>query len=47
MKDPRIQTTDAEFKEQLSFALKIRDKLSETHQTDNDGKIRQQINTYG
>jgi phage-related tail protein len=47
VKDPRIQTTDAEFKEQLSLALKIRDKLSETHQTVNDlRKIRQQINAY-
>ncbi len=47
VKDPRIQTTDAEFKEQLTLALKIRDKLSETHQTVNDlRKIRQQINTY-
>lgn len=47
VKDPRIKTTDTEFKEQLTFALKIRDKLSETHQTINDlRKIRQQINTY-
>ena len=29
--DPRLRTTAAEYAKQLEFALKIRDKLSETH----------------
>ncbi len=34
-KDPRVKATDAEFKEQLDFLLKIRDKVSAAHEAVN------------
>lgn len=34
-KDPRIATTDAEFREQFDFLIKVRDKVSEAHEAVN------------
>ncbi len=34
-KDPRIATTDAEFKEQFDFLMKVRDKVSDAHEAVN------------
>jgi alanyl-tRNA synthetase len=34
-KDPRVATTDLEFKEQFDFLIKIRDKVSEAHEAVN------------
>lgn len=31
LKDPRLSTTDEEYRKQLSFMIAVRDKLSETH----------------
>ncbi|HZY10082.1 MAG TPA: glycosyl hydrolase, partial [Bacteroidota bacterium] len=35
MKDPRLETTPVEFKEQFDFLIKIRDKVSEAHEAVN------------
>ncbi len=44
-KDPRIRTTDAEFKEQFDFLIKVRDKVSEAHEAVNMIRnIRSQTN---
>ena len=46
-KDPRITTTNTEYAEQLEFALKIRDKLSATHECINQvRKLRKQVNDF-
>ena len=31
MKDPRVETTQEEFQEQFDLAIRIRDRLTETH----------------
>jgi photosystem II stability/assembly factor-like uncharacterized protein len=47
VKDPRISTTDAEFKEQFDLLMKINDKLSETHKGINKIRsIRKQVADY-
>ncbi len=47
LKDPRIKTTDAEFKEQFDLAMKINQKLSETHKGINKIRsIRKQVGEY-
>ncbi len=44
-KDPRILTTNGQFKEQFDFLLKIRDKISEAHKAVNTIRdIRAQVN---
>jgi photosystem II stability/assembly factor-like uncharacterized protein len=44
IKDPRVKTTQEEFDEQFSFLIKIRDKLSETHDAVNEIRnIRHQL----
>jgi photosystem II stability/assembly factor-like uncharacterized protein len=35
LKDPRITTTDADFKEQFDFLIKVRDRVSEAHEAVN------------
>ncbi|GAA4421553.1 hypothetical protein GCM10023187_57520 [Nibrella viscosa] len=46
-KDPRLKTTDADFREQFAFVQKINNKLSETHKAINQiRQIRSQINGY-
>ncbi len=46
-KDPRIPTTDEEFRKQFDLLLKIRDKLTETHDSIvNIRDIRKQVNDY-
>lgn len=45
LKDPRLQTSDADFKEQFDFLIKIRDKVSEAHRIVNIIRdIRKQTN---
>ena len=47
LKDPRIKTSDAEFREQFELAMKINDKLSETHKGINKLRsIRKQVDTH-
>jgi photosystem II stability/assembly factor-like uncharacterized protein len=47
LKDPRTKTTDADFREQLELAMKINDKLSETHKGINKLRsIRKQVEAY-
>ncbi len=44
-KDPRLQTSDAEFKEQFDFLIKVRDRVSEAHKVVNTIRdIRKQTN---
>lgn len=44
LKDPRIQSSDADLKAQFDFLIEIRDKLSETHQTIIDiRKVKSQL----
>jgi hypothetical protein len=47
LKDPRLPTTDADFKAQFDLAKKINEKLSETHKGINQIRsIRKQINEF-
>jgi photosystem II stability/assembly factor-like uncharacterized protein len=47
LKDPRLETSDADFKEQFALAMKINDKLSETHKGINKIRsIRKQVSDY-
>ncbi len=47
LKDPRLETTDADYKEQLALLLKINKKVGETHKTINQlRQIRNQVNGY-
>jgi len=44
LKDPRIQSTDEDLKNQFDFLIEIRDKLSEIHQTIMDiRKVKSQL----
>ena len=44
IKDPRVKTTQEEFEKQFAFLIKIRDKLSETHDAVNEIRnIRHQL----
>jgi septal ring factor EnvC (AmiA/AmiB activator) len=46
-KDPRLKTTEADYKAQFDLLMKINDKLSETHKGINQiRQIRGQINGY-
>ena len=46
-KDPRLETSDADYKEQFALLLKINKKVSETHKTINQlRQIRNQVNGY-
>ncbi|MCU0326270.1 MAG: glycosyl hydrolase [Spirosomaceae bacterium] len=46
-KDPRVETTDAEFKEQFDLLMKIHTKLDETHKNINQiRQIRKSVNEY-
>lgn len=47
LKDPRVKTTDAEFKEQFALLMKINNKLSETHKGINQiRKVREDVKSY-
>jgi len=47
LKDPRVKTTDAEFKEQFDLLMKINNKLSENHKGVNQiRKVREDISAY-
>ncbi|MEZ4902684.1 MAG: glycosyl hydrolase [Spirosomataceae bacterium] len=47
LKDPRIKTTNAEFKEQFDLLMKINNKLSENHKSINQiRKVREDISAY-
>jgi len=47
LKDPRSPSTTDDYKEQFSFLMDIRSKISEAHETINEIRsVRKQINTY-
>jgi photosystem II stability/assembly factor-like uncharacterized protein len=47
LKDPRVKTSDADFREQFELAMKINDKLSETHKGINTLRsIRKQVDAH-
>lgn len=47
LKDPRVKTTDAEFKAQFDLLMKINNKLSENHKGVNQiRKVREDISAY-
>lgn len=47
LKDPRLKTSDADFREQFELAMKINDKLSETHKGINKLRsIRKQVDAH-